>query len=302
VIRDVRGRVLLTRRTEGRDLAGRWEFPGGKREPDESPEAALVRELHEELGIDAEPGVPLITVPQAYPDKRLRLDVRHVANWKGTPRGREQQAMAWVPADKLHRYDMPPADLPVVAALRQPEWYLVTPEPGDDDAAWLASLEAALAAGVRRVQLRSRTVDKTRWQRLAAAAAKRCRSAKAQVLVNGDIELATALGTGVHLTSAQLASLGARPLVPGKAVSASCHDLEQLQRAQALGCDFVVLGALKATPSHPGVRGLGWRRFAAMREQVSLPIYAIGGLGRDDLTDARSHGAQGIAAIRGLWP
>src|SRR5688500_9383595 len=74
VIRDARGRILLARRTEGRDLAGLWEFPGGKREPEESTEAALVRELHEELGIEVEPGAPLINVPQAYPDKRLRLD------------------------------------------------------------------------------------------------------------------------------------------------------------------------------------------------------------------------------------
>ncbi|HET7127399.1 MAG TPA: NUDIX domain-containing protein, partial [Lysobacter sp.] len=80
VIRDARGRILLARRTEGRDLSGLWEFPGGKVEPGETPEAALARELHEELGIDAVAGMAIIDVPQRYPHKRLRLDVREIAS------------------------------------------------------------------------------------------------------------------------------------------------------------------------------------------------------------------------------
>src|SRR3954463_5194416 len=87
VIQDARGRILLARRTAGRDLAGLWEFPGGKREPGESPEAALMRELQEELGVDVDLGAPLICVPHAYPHKRLRLDVRRIAAWHGTPKG-----------------------------------------------------------------------------------------------------------------------------------------------------------------------------------------------------------------------
>lgn len=301
VIRDARGRVLLTRRTEGRDLAGRWEFPGGKREPGESAEAALIRELQEELGIHVQLGAPLISVPQRYPHKRLRLDVRHIDDWEGTPRGREQQAMAWVPLDKLSRYSMPPADVPVVAALQQPDRYLVTPSPGDEDAAWLAGLDAALAAGVRRVQLRAPGVDEARWKRLAATAARHCRKAKAEVLVNDAPALAEALGVGVHLSATRLMSAKRRPLPAGQPVAASCHGLDELRHAQAIGCDFAVLGTLKPTPSHPGVEGIGWRRFAELREHVSMPIYAIGGLGPDDIAESRRHGGQGIAAIRALW-
>ncbi|MFD1298037.1 8-oxo-dGTP diphosphatase MutT, partial [Lysobacter gummosus] len=155
VIRDARGRILLSRRTEGRDLAGLWEFPGGKREPGETAEAALSRELQEELGIETEVGAALIRVPQAYPDKRLVLDVREIRAWRGSARGREGQALVWVPPHKLASYAMPPADRPVVAALEQADRYLVTPEPGDNDDEWLAALSAALAAGVRRVQLRA---------------------------------------------------------------------------------------------------------------------------------------------------
>jgi 8-oxo-dGTP diphosphatase len=116
VIRDVRGRILLARRTEGRDLAGLWEFPGGKVEPDETPDAALSRELREELGIEAIAGKPVLCVPLDSPGKPLLLDVREVA-FTGTPRGLEGQALAWVPLHKLPDYPMPPADVPVVALL-----------------------------------------------------------------------------------------------------------------------------------------------------------------------------------------
>ena len=302
VIRDARGRILLTRRTEGRDLAGLWEFPGGKREPGESPEAALQRELHEELGIDCEVGAALIEVPQAYPDKRLRLDVRELKHWRGSVRGREGQALVWVPPAKLVRYEMPPADRPVVAALLQPDRYLVTPAPGADDASWLAALELALASGVRRIQLRAPDPAPERWRALAAAAVARCRAAAAEVLINGDAELARTLAVGLHLRAAQLREHEQRPLPAGLPLAASCHDADELRRAQALGCDFAVVGAVRATPSHPGALGIGWEGFAALREAVSLPIYAIGGLGPEDIAPARAHGAQGVAAIRGLWP
>ncbi|MET0580587.1 MAG: Nudix family hydrolase [Pseudoxanthomonas sp.] len=303
VITDVRGRVLLARRTDGRDLAGLWEFPGGKREPGESLEAALVRELQEELGITVQVGAPLISVPQEYPDKRLLLDVRQVVSWHGVARGMEGQALAWVAPEKLTRYPMPPADRPVVAALLQPDRYLVTPEPGGEDAAWLGSLTKALSTGVRRVHLRARSIDqRARWRKLAAAAAALCRKAGAQALVNGDIELARELGIGVHLRSSQLDGLSARPLPANLPVAASCHTAEALRLAQGLECDFAVLGSVKPTATHPQASPLGWEGFARLRELVSLPIYAIGGLSPADLADARRNGAQGIAAIRALWP
>jgi 8-oxo-dGTP diphosphatase len=303
VIADARGRVLLARRTEGRDLAGLWEFPGGKRESGESPQATLARELHEELGIVAEIGAALIVVPQQYPHKRLRLDVRRIDAWQGTPKGLDGQALAWVPPHKLASYAMPPADRPVVAALLQADRYLVTPAPGNDDQAWLQALALALGQGVRRVQLRAgEGIDPARWRGLAVQAVARCREAGADVLVNGDIALAQDLDVGVHLRAAQLPQLDQRPLPAGRIVAASCHDDADLRHAERLRCDFAVLGPLRRTPTHPQAPGIGWARFAALRERVSLPLYAIGGLSPTDIDDARAHGAQGIAAIRALWP
>ena len=301
VIRDPRGRVLLARRTGGRDLAGMWEFPGGKREPGESPQVALQRELLEELGIEAQIGARVITVPQLYPTKRLRLDVYDISHWHGQARGIEGQALLWVPPEKLPRYAMPPADRPVVAALLQPDRYLVTPDPRDD-AGWLVGLDLALAVGVRRVQLRASTVAAARWPGLVASAVARCRNAGAEVLVNGDAELARTHGVGLHLRASQLRALGRRPLPDDCLLAASCHDLEEVRMAEGLGCQFAVVGTVKPTASHPGAAGIGWDGFAALREHVSLPLYAIGGLGAGDLAEARRHGAQGIAAIRALWP
>ena len=305
VIRDARGRILLARRTLGRDLAGLWEFPGGKVEPGESPEDALVRELREELGIEASVGEAVLRVPQQYPDKRLVLDVRRVT-FRGVPKGLDGQALAWSPLQALVKYPMPPADRPVVAALMQPDCYLVTPSPTNDDEAWLAALAHALARGVQRVQLRAPGLDALRWRGLVARAVEVCRGAKAEVLLNGDIELARKLGIGVHLRSAQLREARAVDALAafkaaGHAIGASCHDAIDLRHAEAAGCDFAVLGPVQATASHPGQAGIGWEAFALLREQVSLPIYAIGGLSPSDITYARAHGGQGVAAIRGLW-
>jgi 8-oxo-dGTP diphosphatase len=305
VITDAGGRVLLARRTEGRDLAGLWEFPGGKVDPGETPEQALVRELREELGIESRVGAPVIAVPQQYPHKRLRLDVRRIVSWTGTVKGLDGQALAWVPPHRLSSYAMPDADRPVVAALRDPEHYLITPEPGDDDARWLSNLRRAFDAGIRRVQLRGHATAVAapeRWRRLVERAVSDAQRAGAEVLVNGDIALAEAFAVGVHLRASQLHALSERPLPRSQPVIASCHSREELAAAQALGCDAAVLGPLLPTPSHPDEPGIGWERFVEMREQVALPIYALGGMTRGHVEVARSHGAQGIAAIRALWP
>jgi len=302
VLSDARGRILLARRTAGRDLAGAWEFPGGKVEAGESPLAALDREWQEELGVRVLAASPLVSVPQAYPGKRIVLDVYRITSAQGTPRGRERQALAWAPADRLHGYPMPPADRPVVAVLNDPDRYLVTPVPGTEPGAFLARIERALLAGVRRLQLRAPGLPMSQLRPLAIAAQALCRQAGGQLYVNGEPELAAELGCGLHLRASQLMQARQRPLPEGQPLAASCHDAEQLRRAEDLGADFAVLGPVAATPSHPGQPALGWSAFAALREQVSLPIYAIGGMRAGDISLARRHGGQGIAAIRGLWP
>lgn len=302
VLVDTRGRILLARRTAGRDLAGAWEFPGGKLEPGETPFEALERELHEELGIRVHAVEPLISVPQAYPGKRIVLDVYRVLRFTGTPRSREKQALAWVPSEKLGSCAMPPADRPVVAALNESAVYLVTPEPCETPARFLTQLETALASGQRLVQLRVKTLYGDALRDLASRVLQSCRQYDASLLINGQIELAATLGCGLHLTAAQLMAVTARPLPIAQKVAASCHTFSELRHAQAIGLDFVVLGPVSITPSHPGQPGIGWSELARLREQVSLPIYAIGGMTSADIGTARRHGAQGVAGIGSFWP
>ncbi len=117
---DADGRVLLAQRPPGKSMAGLWEFPGGKVEPGETPEAALIRELHEELGIDTQESclAPLTFASHGYADFHLLMPLFACRRWQGTVTPREGQALAWVRARALRDYPMPPADLPLIPILR----------------------------------------------------------------------------------------------------------------------------------------------------------------------------------------
>ena len=117
---DADGRVLIAQRPEGKAMAGLWEFPGGKVEPGETPEAALIRELREELGIETSESclAPLTFASHAYPDFHLLMPLFACRRWQGTPQSREGQALSWVRAGALRNYPMPPADLPLIPILR----------------------------------------------------------------------------------------------------------------------------------------------------------------------------------------
>ena len=117
---DVDGRVLLAQRPEGKSMAGLWEFPGGKVEPSETPEAALIRELDEELGIDtwASCLAPLTFASHSYEDFHLLMPLFACRKWQGIPQGREGQTLKWARVQDLKNYPMPPADLPLIPILR----------------------------------------------------------------------------------------------------------------------------------------------------------------------------------------
>lgn len=117
---DADHRVLLAERPAGKPMAGLWEFPGGKVEPGETPEAALIRELHEELGIDTHASclAPLTFASHSYPEFHLLMPLFACRRWQGTPQSREGQGLKWVRAGDLRDYPMPPADLPLIPILR----------------------------------------------------------------------------------------------------------------------------------------------------------------------------------------
>lgn len=302
VLRDTRGRILLARRTEGRDLAGAWEFPGGKLEPGESPAKALERELFEELGIHIGNIEPLICVPQRYASKNIALDVYTVLSYTGKPKGLEKQALAWSPVEKLISYPMPPADKPVVAALTLPNVLAITPEFYGDKNNYLSCIEQQLVAGVRYIQLRCKSLTSIKLKELAIDIRTLCHDHKATLFINEDIQLAKMLHCPVHLKSSQLMQKDIATMLSGHPFSSACHSIDELKKAESMAALFAVLGPVLKTNSHPDSDGIGWTAFAQMRNDASLPIFALGGLGMKNISDARRHGAQGVAGISQLWP
>lgn len=302
VLHNTRGEVLIALRPPDRAHGGCWEFPGGKREAGESPRAALDRELREELGIVVERAVPFISIPWTYPERAVRLEVWKVRQWSGAPAGREGQRIEWVPIEALRERAFPAANNAIIQALRLPDRYLVTPEPGPDFAAFLQQAEQSFASGIRLCQYRAKSLQPAEWTRLGQELCALAHSHDVQVLANSTATDALRIGAdGVHLSAGRLAELANRPLGTGHWCAASCHNPEELALAARLGCDFVVLGPVAPTLTHPHAQVLGWKNFGAWCADSPLPVYAIGGLGPSDVEQAQACGAQGIAAIRGLW-
>ena len=299
VIRDGNGRVLLAQRPQGKELAGFWEFPGGKVEPGETANAALARELEEELGIHARIGVPIISVPHG----RVRLDVIEVASHDGHPRSRENQALKWIAPEDVDIDRLLEADRPVIAALRLPDRYLITPALHEGDVpGFLRSIDHALANGIRLLQLRLPDWSREQIAPLARSVRDRCHAHGASLLLNADWRLAEVLGLdGVHLPSRTAVNLQRRPIAGNRYFAVSCHSAEELHHAASIGADFATLSPINFTPAHAHSTPLGWRHAAELIAEASLPVFVLGGMQLEDIERATSSGAQGIAAIRSLW-
>lgn len=294
------GTFLLGRRPPGSVYAGYWEFPGGKVEAGETPRLALSRELQEELGIAVESAYPWIVREFIYEHAHVRLHFFRVLRWSGELRDLQHDALAWQSVGKVSVTPLLPANAPVLAALALPDFYAVTHAAAIGVDPQLAALRRALESGLRLVQLREPGLPAAHQAAFYPAAVTLCQRFGARALINSDAALAQQTGAdGLHLTAAQLMVLERRPDFP--LVSASCHNAQELAQAARYGLDFVVLGPLRETTSHPGRPGIGWQAWAELIAGTPLPVYAIGGLTADDMQFAWKAGAHGIAAIRAAW-
>ena len=295
------GAFLLAKRPPGKVYAGWWEFPGGKIEDGEPAAAALGRELHEELGIDVEQAWPWLTRVFTYEHATVRLNFFRVTRWRGEPRPREGQVLAWQRLGESMAEPMLPANAPILASLALPAEYAVSSAASLGEVEFLRRLAIRLKGGLELVQLREKQLPRDKRLDLAKKVCMLAHRHGAKVLVNGDAVLAEeAKADGVHLSAQLLMKLDARPRAA--LVGASCHDAVELAHAMALGLDLAVLGPVNPTASHPGMATIGWPGFARLARHASLPIYAIGGLKRSDLESAWGAGAHGIAMISGAWP
>jgi len=292
------GSFLLARRPEGKPYAGYWEFPGGKVEPGESSLHALNRELMEELGIHIELAYPWITRVFTYAHATVRLYFYKLVKWHGELHAYENQELFWQSAGEVGVAPMLPANVPVLRALNLPPVYIITNAAELGVQVSLMQIESSFQQGSRLVQVREQVMIKDELRAFAHQVVELAHRHGAQVLVNDDVELSREIGVdGVHFSSVQLMGLSSRPNTNW--CGASCHNSEELFHAEQLGMDFVVLGPVLPTLSHPGSVPLGWRKFAALIHDFSLPVYALGGLRLEDLTTAWEHGGHGIAMMRG---
>ncbi|MGH8396993.1 MAG: Nudix family hydrolase [Gammaproteobacteria bacterium] len=302
VLKDTAGRVLINQRPAGKPWAGYWEFPGGKIEAGETPFAALKRESHEELGITVHEAESWIHLGHDYPDRHVELDVWRVRRYSGELQARENQSFAWVKLDELSSWNLLPADGPIVTAIRLPPRMLVTPSPGSGMPRYLETLGKTLEQSVECVQLRAPELTLPGYTSLAREVIALCHGYAARIILNTEPRLVQELNAdGVHLNSTRLMQGAGRPLPEGFLTGASCHDENEIRRAQARGLDYIILGPVQTTSSHPHATTLGWDGFARLVTLSVVPVYAIGGMQPGQLDKVRSLGGHGIAATRSLW-
>ncbi len=302
VIVDKSGDILISQRHHGSEHGALWEFPGGKVDPGEGIEDALQRELNEELGICATQMRPLLRIPYCYPEHKVFLDAWRVDEFDGEPIAREGQPLRHVARERLSEFSFPAANSAIIRALMLADYLLITPDPGAESE-WpdfLSHLQRRLECTVGRLQviLRAKGLDFEQYRKLARRVAPICREGGVPLQLTAVTDIAA---VGLHLTSAQLRASGPAGREKPTPLSASCHDLEELRLAEELGADFALLSPVQATQTHPDAKPLGWKRFQEFTDQISIPVYALGGISPEDLGRSQHHGGQGVAAIRALW-
>lgn len=300
VIRSPDQRILISRRPSGAHQGDRWEFPGGKVESGETVQEALHRELAEELDVHTLRTAPLCRVSHDYGDRRVLLDVWTVSEWRGTPRGMENQPLRWVPVDELEPDDFPVANRPIIRCLRLHDLVAISPAASNIQQA-MNDLQRLTSRHEGLIQLRQPALDADAMNQLLEAAASLPAQVRRRILLNADpAHPLCPRFAGCHLNAHRLREYRQRPVAEDLLLGASCHTREELQMAAGLGADYATLSPVQETASHPGAVTLGWERFGEMIRGIELPVYAQGGMGRNDLAEARRRGARGVAGIRFL--
>ncbi len=303
------GRVLIARRPDHVHQGGLLEFPGGKVEPGETVQQALVREIAEETGLSLPEASlePVIGIRHDYGDKRVFLDVWRTTEASGEPEGKEGQPVDWLEPDQLRDQDFPVANRPVIRALRLPGVMAITGNmdaPGQELCRLKSGLEQLKASGATCVVLRAPGLASEDYIACAREAVVFCAGQGLTPILHGAPGVFEAVpdAGGLHLPWREAEALTARPVPESVWLGVSCHDADQLAHAASIGADYATLGPVQPTQSHPGRPAMGWERFESLASRAVLPVYALGGVGPTEQVRARRSGGQGVAGIRFWWP
>lgn len=295
IIKDEEGRIFITRRHDTLHLGGLWEFPGGKVERGEMLNIALARELREEVGIEVVTSMPLISFKYAYAEREVHLHVFEITQYMGKARSQIGQGWIWVHHHDLKDYIFPAANRAILTAIYLPPFYAIL---NDDVEDLLAQLKLFLSQGIKLIQARLKNLPENKVREFFECAYALCKKNNALLLVNsGTIKAVEMPCDGIHLTSSDLLSWDSRP-ENLHWLSASCHNQKELEHAQKIGVDFVLLSPVLKTQTHLDTESLGWGKFEKLVMLCDVPVYALGGMQKSDLQTAKFAGGQGIAGIR----
>jgi len=299
VLVNASNKVLVARRHAHLHQGGLLEFPGGKLEEGEERFAGLQREFAEELGMQIEAAYPIRQITYHYTDKSVLLDVWSITDFSGEPRGLEGQPVYWFPVDELDAENFPAANKAIIDDLTLPDRLAITPDCGT----WpelQAHLDGYLEQGIDLIQLRQKRVSAAEYQPLYRQTRSYCAANGVRVMYSHEQMPDEGAGVidGMHCSAGMLLELSQRPIGQDQLFAASCHGIDELRKAESLGADYAMLSPVHKTKNYEPEHLLGWSGFEELRGQVSLPVYALGGLSIDDLQRARKAGAQGLAGIR----
>lgn len=321
VCRNELGEVLLAQRAAKAHLGGTWEFPGGKVEVGESDEAALARELREEIGLDLSSSAavllqPLLTRQFSYPDRSLTIVAYTLALSAAkcaSLQSCEAQALRWEKPDAIALLPTPAANAPLIAALRWPSCWHITPSFAFHGSSsermvldWVTE-RCELSGESHGLVLRLPQWPLAAYVELAKRALVLTEAVGLPLLLHGDVRACAAVTAfGFHASSSQALQwqqqgLGKTNVLPiGYCLAVATHDADELALAQAVAADWAWLSPVLPTPSHPDAIGLGWPAWAALVQATTLPVYALGGLSQSHAAQARRHGGVGVAGISGF--
>lgn len=301
--------ILISKRAEHVHQGGFWEFPGGKVENTEQVIAALSRELFEELDIKVSPEhiSSLIKIEHDYGDKHVLLDVYTVHEFQGVAIGKEGQPIKWVKEKDLLNYTFPDANQAILSACRLPSRYLITPDYKTLEKA-LIGIQAQLDQDVCLLLFRQTMLDAEEYQYWLETILNSLPSVREKMLISGRINILDRRCldnngvAGVHLPFFRAAELRSRPISSTKWLGVSCHTLDEINHAQAIGADFITVSPVLHTATHPEANPLGWEVFSDLVRQAKIPVYALGGMMEENCQQVQEAGGQGIAGIRLFLP
>jgi len=293
------GKLLVGQRIVKDLYYQKWEFPGGKLEPNETGLQALKRELSEELAIEVVEAKPLIQIDHDYIDRHVRLHVFEVVDFQGEPCGKEGQAIQWVAPKQCLELDFLEANKPIVNAAVLPKLVLIT-----DIARF--GLERTIQRistsqtdfGSVIIQLREPFCEGDFDLFKDYVESIRCVMAEdSLLLLNGELDLAC---DGVHLNRHRAKQYRNRSELAINWVSVASHDKTELDHAEVIA-DFTLLSPVQETQSHPDAKPLGWEEFNSLVNASKLPVYALGGLSLNEIGYSREMGAQGVSILSAAW-